>query len=266
MKEDDMSKKALLVISFGTSYPETRKKTIEATEDLLKEAYPDHDFYRAFTSKVIVRKLKKRDDLFIDSPKEALQKLKAAGYNEVICQTTHIINGHEYEKALKELKAFEDDFDLLKLGKPLLTSSEDYKKTMAILLKQIPPLKDDEALVLMGHGSYHHANSTYPCMDYIFKHHGHHNVYVATVEGFPELADIMPQLRKYRKIILLPFMLVAGDHAINDMASDDEDSWKSQLLKEGLEVEMLIKGMGECREIQELFLDHLRQAKSVKRL
>ncbi len=261
-----MTKKALLVISFGTSYPETRKKTIEATEQLLKEAYPDHDFYRAFTSRIIVRKLKKRDGLLIDLPKEALEKLKEAGYKQVICQTTHIINGYEYDITLNELKAFEEDFDCLKLGKPLLTSSEDYKKTMDILVKAMPSLKADEALVYMGHGSDHHANSTYPCMDYIFKHHGYKNIYMATVEGFPELGDIIPQLKQYRKIILAPFMLVAGDHAINDMASDDEDSWKSQLLKEGFEVELILKGLGEYREIQELFLEHLKEAKSVTRL
>ena len=263
-----MSKKALLVISFGTSYAETRKKTIEATEELLKKAYPEHDFYRAFTSRVIIKKLKKRDDLFIDLPKEALQKLKEAGYTEVICQTTHIINGHEYDITLKELKAFEKDFEVLKLGRPLLTSADDYKKTMDILVNHMPDFKENEALIYMGHGSYHHANSTYPCMDYILKHHGHENVYVATVEGFPELSDILPKLeeKKYKKIILAPFMLVAGDHAINDMASDEEDSWKTQLIEAGFEVEIILQGLGEYTEIQELFLEHLKEAKSVTKM
>lgn len=263
-----MSKKALLVISFGTSYSVTRRKTIGATENLLKEAYPDHDFYRAFTSRIIIKKLKKRDKLFIDLPKEALEKLKEAGYTEVICQTTHLINGHEYDITLRELKTFEEDFEVLKLGRPLLTTSDDYKKTMEILVNLMPDLKEDEAFVYMGHGSYHHANSTYPCMDYMFKHHGHKQVYVATVEGFPELVDILPKLKEkqYKKIIIAPFMLVAGDHAINDMVSNDEDSWKSQLLQAGFEVDMILKGLGEYKEIQELFLEHLQEAKAVKKM
>lgn len=260
-----MAKKALLVISFGTSFEETRKKTIEATEKQLQEAYPDYDFFRAFTSRMIINKLKKRDNEIVDLPTEALQKLKDAGYEEVICQTTHIINGYEYDITLKELKAFENDFKTLKLGKPLLTSVEDYNRTADIMMKELPELKTGEALVLMGHGSDHHANSTYPCMDYIFKHKGYKDVYVGTVEGFPELEDIIPQLKEkaYQKIILVPFMLVAGDHARNDMASDEEDSWKTQLLNENFEVQTIIQGMGEYKEIRELFLEHLNQAKSV---
>ena len=260
-----MEKKALLVISFGTSYPETRKKTIEATENRLKEAFPDHDFYRAFTSRMIINKLKTRDNESVDTPQEVLKKLKAAGYTHVQCQTTHIINGYEYDITLKELKAFEKDFVSLTLGRPLLTTVEDYEETVDIVMKQMPKLKKGEALVYMGHGSDHHANSTYPCLDYMFKMKGYEEVYVGTVEGFPELENIVPLLqeKKYKKIYLAPFMLVAGDHAINDMASDEEDSWRTVLEDERFKVECILEGLGEYAGIQNMFLDHLKKAQPV---
>ncbi|WKY47434.1 sirohydrochlorin cobaltochelatase [Eubacteriaceae bacterium ES3] len=263
-----MAKKALLVISFGTSYAETRKKTIEATEERLKVAYPEYDFFRAFTSRMIVNKLKKRDNEIVDLPTQALQKLKDAGYTEVICQTTHIINGHEYDITLKELKAFEDDFEVLTLGKPLLTSVDDYKKTIAVVMEAMPELKEGEALLYMGHGSEHHANSVYPCLDYMFKSEGFKDVYMGTVEGFPELDDILPQLKEkgYKKIYLAPFMLVAGDHAQNDLAGDEEDSWNTLLKAQGFETQVILEGLGEYSGIQALFLEHLQAAQAVKEM
>lgn len=260
-----MEKKALLVISFGTSYPETRKKTIEATEKHLQKAFPDHDFYRAFTSRMIINKLKNRDNENVDIPQEVLKKLKAAGYTHVHCQTTHIINGHEYDITLKELKDFEKDFESLTLGRPLLTTVEDYEETVDAVMKHMPKLKKGEALVYMGHGSDHHANSTYPALDYMFKMKGYEDVYVGTVEGFPELENIVPILKekKYKKVYLAPFMLVAGDHAINDMASDDEESWRTILEDERFKVECILEGLGEYPEIQNMFLDHLKRAQPV---
>jgi sirohydrochlorin cobaltochelatase len=260
-----MEKKALLVISFGTSYAETRKKTIAATEKRLQKAFPDHDFYRAFTSRMIINKLKQRDNESVDVPRDALKKLKAAGYTHVRCQTTHIINGYEYEITLKELKDFEADFESLILGRPLLTTVEDYEETIDIVMGQVPKLKKDQALVYMGHGTDHHANATYPCLDYMFKMKGFDNVYVGTVEGFPELENIVPVLKdkKYKKVYLAPFMLVAGDHATNDMASDDEESWKSVLEDEGFKVECILEGLGEYSGIQDLFAAHLKKAQPV---
>ena len=176
-----MEKKALLVISFGTSYPETRTKTIEATEKFLQKAYPDYDFYRAFTSRMIINKLKKRDNEIVDLPKEVLKKLKDAGYTHVHCQTTHIINGYEFDITLKELKAFEKEFEALTLGRPLLTTVEDYEETVDIVMKEMPKLKKGEALVYMGHGTDHHANATYPCLDYMFKMKDYDDVYVLSL-------------------------------------------------------------------------------------
>jgi len=260
-----MEKKALLVISFGTSYAETRTKTIEATEQCLQKAFPDHDFYRAFTSRMIINKLKKRDNEIVDVPRDVLKKLKEAGYTHVRCQTTHIINGHEYEITLKELKAFENNFESLTLGRPLLTTVEDYEETVDVVMGKMPKLKKGEALVYMGHGTDHQANATYPCLDYIFKMKGFEDVYVGTVEGFPELENIVPLLqdKKYKKIYLAPFMLVAGDHARNDMASDDEASWKTVLEEEQFKVECILEGLGEYPGIQNLFVKHLKKAQPV---
>lgn len=263
-----MPKKALLVISFGTSYNETREKTITAIENNLRADYPDYDFRRAFTSRMIIKKLKERDGEHIDIPHEALEKIKAEGYTEVVCQTTHVINGYEYDLTINELKKFEDDFDVLTIGTPLLTTIEDYQQVAQIAIEELPTLKEGEALVYMGHGSDHHANATYPAMDYTFKHLGYKNAFMGTVEGFPSLDDIIPQLKEknYHKIYLAPFMIVAGDHALNDMAGDDEDSWKNILEAEGFEVECVLKGLGQFKGIQDMFLAHCRSGKSVKEL
>ncbi|MEG0379840.1 MAG: sirohydrochlorin cobaltochelatase, partial [Eubacterium sp.] len=170
-----MSKKALLVISFGTSYLETRKKTIGAIEKDLQDHFPDHDFRRAFTSRMIIKKLSERDNEQVDIPHEALEKLKEEGYTEVVCQTTHVINGYEYDLTINELKKFENDFEVLTIGAPLLTTIEDYERTATIVAQELPELLAGEALVYMGHGSEHHANATYPAMDYTFKHLGYKN-------------------------------------------------------------------------------------------
>lgn len=263
-----MPKKALLVISFGTSYNETREKTITAIENELRAGYPEHDFFRAFTSRMIIKKLKERDGEIIDIPHEALEKLKAEGYTEVVCQTTHVINGYEYDLMISELKKFENDFEVLTIGTPLLTTIEDYQQVAETAISELPPIGEQEALVYMGHGSEHHANATYPAMDYTFKHMGHKNAFMGTVEGFPALEDIIPQLKEkgYHKIYLAPFMIVAGDHAINDMAGDEEDSWKRILENEGFEVECILKGLGQFNGIRKMFLEHCRNGRNVREL
>lgn len=263
-----MPKKALLVISFGTSYRETREKTIGAIERDLQKGFPDYDFRRAFTSRMIIKKLRERDNEYVDIPHEALEKLKNEGYTEVICQTTHVINGYEYDLTINELKKFENDFDVLTIGAPLLTTIDDYEQVAKTAISELPEMKEGEALLYMGHGSEHHANATYPAMDYTFKHLGYKNAFMGTVEGFPSLNDIIPQLKEkgYHKLYLAPFMIVAGDHAINDMASDEEDSWKTLLENEGFEVECVLKGLGQFKGIQDMFLEHAKNGTSVKEL
>lgn len=253
-----MKKKALLVISFGTTYKDTFEKTIQVIEEDLKTAYPDHDFFKAYTSRKIIKKLKVRDGISVDLPAEALEKIKAMGYEEVLCQTTHIINGYEFELTVKDLLPYSKDIQI-KIGSALLTDHEDYLGAVKAVMDSVPPLKEEEALILMGHGTYHHANAAYPCLDYVFKSEGHTNVYVGSVEGFPYIEDVVKQLKKQsqiKKLYLMPFMVVAGDHAINDMAGDEEDSWKEVLKNEGYEVEIILKGLGELKGIRQIFVEH----------
>ena len=250
-------KKAILVVSFGTSYHETRKKTIEVCENKIKESFKDYDFYRAFTSGMIINKLKKRDNMFIDNPSEALEKLYNAGYQEVVVQSLHIICGDEYNKLKDMVAQYEDKFDKISIGRPLLTYIDDYRETVEAVKKDLDKMDIDEAVVFMGHGTEHESHSSYPAIEYMFRDYGI-NAFVGTVEGYPELEQVIKKLknRNIKTVDLLPFMLVAGDHAINDMASDEDDSWKTILEKEGFNVKVHVKGLGENPYIQEKFKNH----------
>ncbi|MFZ5820864.1 MAG: sirohydrochlorin cobaltochelatase [Chloroflexota bacterium] len=257
-----MKKKSLLVISFGSSYAETRKKNITATEDALARAFPDYTLKRAFTSNVIINKLKERDHLAIDTVSEAIQKLLAEGYREVLAQPLHIINGEEYHLILADLQPYAQAFTRLAIGSPLLTHHRDYVAVVNALREVFPKDAPDEAIVLMGHGSDHPADSAYAALDYVFKDEDLPNVHVGTVEGYPTLDSIIKRLQagKIRKVTLVPFMLVAGDHAENDMACDDEDCWKSILTNKGYEVEARIVGLGEIEKIRQIYISHARAA------
>ncbi len=257
-----MKNKALLVISFGSSYAETREKTIAATEDALARAFPGYTLKRAFTSNVIINRLKERDNLAIDTVSEAVEKLIADGYQEVLAQPLHIINGMEYHLVLTDLKPYAQVFTRLAIGSPLLTRHQDYVDVVDALRKVFPKTAPDEAVVLMGHGSEHPADSAYAALDYVFKDEGLPNVHVGTVEGYPMLEAILKRLEagKIRKVTLIPFMLVAGDHAQNDMACDDEDCWKAILTRKGYEVEARIIGLGEIEKIRQIYISHARAA------
>lgn len=256
-----MSKKGLLVVSFGTSYKETRERTLDVIERELSQDAVGYDFKRAFTSGMIINKMKKRDGIFINNVKEAMEELVKEGYEEVVVQPTHILNGDEYEKMLRLMKPYVDKFKSVKVGVPMLTSSDDYENTVNAIMDEVGKLESDEALVLMGHGTGHFSDSAYAALDYRFKSMGHDGVFVGTVEGFPELSDMLPLIKKYnpKKVKLMPFMIVAGDHATNDMASDEDDSWKTILKNEGYEVEIIFKGLGELDGIRKIFRNHCRQ-------
>ncbi len=260
--QTDKSKRAMLVVSFGTSYTDTRELTIEATEAAFKEAYPDYDVRRAFTAQIIIDKLEERDGLDIDNVSEALEKLKSEKYSEVIIQPTLVMNGAEYEEIMTAVEEYEDAFDKLVVGNALLTSHDDYERVIEAVKPQIGELAEDEAVIFMGHGTHHYADATYSALDLRFKNGGMDNVYMGTVEGYPLLEDILPHLeaKGINKITLMPFMLVAGDHASNDMAGDEDDSWKVQLKKEGYAVETYLHGLGELKEVQELFVEHAETA------
>lgn len=260
-----MSKKALMIVSFGTSFDEAMPAIVNI-EEICRKAFPDYDFYRAFTSGMIIRKLKKTKNTVIDNPQEAMEKLAAAGYEEVLCQPTHIINGMEYEKMMSMLLPYKDRIPVIRVGRPLLTEEEDYRKACQIVVKELSaPLAVDEAFVLMGHGTEHYANSAYCQFENMLRDLGFENTYVGTVEGFPSLDYVIRRMRirGIRKVYLMPLMIVAGDHARNDLAGAEADSWDSLLRAEGFETEIILKGMGEIDEIAGLFVEHLKDAEEI---
>ena len=258
----DPSKKALLVVSFGTSYADTREKTIDATENAIAKAYPEYAVKRAFTSQTIIDILAERDEIEISNVTQAMENLVAEGYGDVVVQPLHVMNGEEYDSMIEEIQPYEESFASLQIGKPLLSSYEDYVAVAEVLAGEMPALTEKDALVFMGHGTAHFANSAYACMDYVFKDEGYLNVYVGTVEGFPTFDTIVKNLSETdaEKVYLMPLMVVAGDHAQNDMAGDDADSWKSMLKAKGYEVEPVLKGLGEMKGIQEIYIAHIADA------
>ncbi len=257
-------KKGILVVSFGTSYEETRKTCIESVETKIAQEFLWFDVRRAFTSNMIINKLKSRDNIIVDTPHEALIKMRDEKFNEVIVQPLHIIPGKEYGDIVETVREFDNSFDKLILGRPLLTLVKDYKIAVNALKHQLPELSQDKAVLLMGHGTYHPANACYSCLQNVINDENL-NVYVGTVKGYPEIEHIIPKLKKakIKKVVLMPFMLVAGDHAKNDLAGE-KDSWKSLLQKEGFEVEVYMHGLGENPKYQDIYVKHIRDAMAVK--
>ena len=252
-------KKALLIVSFGTSYAETCEKNIVACEQRIAQAYPDRDLFRAFTSQMIIRKLASRDGVHIDNPQQALARLADAGYQDVIIQSLHVINGDEYEKVAFQARSYEDRFLRLRVGVPLLSSHDDFQLLITAMQAQMPELAADERVVFMGHGATHHAFSAYACLDHMLMTQNIPAL-VGAVESYPEIDSVIERLRRdsVRKVHLMPLMLVAGDHAINDMASDNEDSWKILLQQAGIEAQPWLQGLGENPLVQQMFVDHLQ--------
>ena len=252
-------KKALLVVSFGTSYHDTREKNIAACERDLAASCPDRTLFRAFTSGMIIRKLQQRDGIHIDTPLQALQKLAEQGYQDVAIQSLHIINGDEYEKIVREVQSMRPRFQRLTLGAPLLSGHGDYVQLMQALRQQMPPLAATERVVFMGHGASHHAFAAYACLDHMMAVQGF-PARVGAVESYPEVDIVINELSRQgvTGVHLMPLMLVAGDHAINDMASDEEDSWKTLLHQAGIDAQPWLQGLGENPLIQQMFVDHLQ--------
>lgn len=253
----DPAKKAILVVSFGTSYAESREKTIGAIENDFRNAFPDFDVRRAFTSNMIINKLKKRDGIYIDTVGEALKRLYDEGYGTVICQPTHVMNGEEYDGVAAEVSRWKHHFAHLICGCPLLTSPEDYCALAKALRAEFSSLDNDTALVLMGHGTEHPANASYPAFSHYLKAQGCDRFFVGTVEGDPELSDVLNDVKAsgVKKVVLTPLMVVAGDHANNDMCSND-DSWQNQFIQAGFETSCIIKGLGEYPSVRMLYLKH----------
>jgi len=246
-------RQALLVVSFGTSYEETLEKTIAATERSLAAAYPDYELRRAFTSGIVIRVLAKRGVMVDDVP-TALGRLRDEGYERVVIQPLHLIPGVEYHEVLSAAASFRGAFAELAVGEPLLSGAESYFELARALEPTLPSCAPGEAVVFMGHGTHHAANAAYPTMQRAFDDLGL-PAYVGTVEGYPELPGVMRLLKRdgVKKVTLLPLMLVAGDHATNDMAGDEDDSWKNVLTAEGFEVECVLRGLGERASVRGLY-------------
>ncbi|MCG8513277.1 MAG: precorrin-4 C(11)-methyltransferase [Halanaerobiales bacterium] len=261
-KQVSADQKAILVVSFGTSYPETRKLTIEACEEEIGRAFPDYELRRAFTSRMIINKLKSRDNMIVDTPGQALQKLKRKGFSTVIVQPLHIIPGHEYHDLLKDVALYRADFTKLLVGKPLLYTEQDYDRLVEALLHQLPVLREDEGIVLAGHGSSHPANASYACLDYVLKGKGQAQVFVANVEGFPEIEQVIDRLieRRIKKVTIVPLMLVAGDHVHHDLVGPAEDSWQTILEEKGFIVRSYLHGLGENSQIRAIYLHKAKEA------
>ena len=254
---------AILVVSFGTSYNDTRDKTIGAIENAIGEAFPQYEVRRAFTSQTIIDKLKKRDNLEIDNVQQALDRAVADGIKKLVVQPTHLMNGYEYTDLQKELKKYEKQMDIA-LGAPLLTSDEDFNKLMTAVTDDTKSYDDGKtAMVFMGHGTEADSNGVYAKLQKLLKDNKFDNYFIGTVEATPTLEDVMKQMKqngKYEKVVLQPLMVVAGDHANNDMAGDEDDSWKSILTKEGYEVECRLQGLGENEAVRQIYVDHARAA------
>ena len=259
-KMSDTTKKAILAVSFGTSHNDTREVTIDAIEKDMQAAFSEYPLYRAWTSKMIINKVNKRDHVHIDTVKEAMEKMRADGITDVLVQPTHVINGIENDIMKEEALSYREDFHSISFGDPLLTSEQDNREVLEAVAEEFSWLKEDEVLVLMGHGTTHYANSIYAALDYTFKDKGHKNIFLGTVEAYPSMESIMKLVRKYApsKVVLAPFMIVAGDHAKNDMAGDDPESWYSQFKEAGYEVEAVIKGLGEYPGIRKILVNHLK--------
>ena len=256
----DGQKDVILVVSFGTSYYQTRKNTIDAIEKDVRAAYPDYEVRRAFTAQTIINILEKRDGYAIENVTQALNRMVQEGVKNVILQPTHVMTGYEYDDMVAEASKFEGKFDSLKISMPVLVEDTDYDALVSVIAKETASFNaDGTALVFMGHGTEHEANETYSKLQKKFTDAGYKNYFIGTVEAAPTVEDVLSAVKETNlsKVVLLPLMIVAGDHATNDMSGDEEDSWKSIFTREGYEVECVLRGMGEYQGVRQIILDHL---------
>ena len=242
--------KGILVTSFGTSHKDTRKKSIEALENMVKEKYGAERVERAFTSNIVRKIIKKNEGIYVYNQEEGIKALQNRGYSEIITMSTHILSGIEYSK-------LNDKYG--KITKPLLFSDEDYNKIVND--HKFNDLEGNDALIFMGHGTESEADKSYEILQEKYKEKRRENIFIATVEGKITLEDIIKKIKNknYKKVLLKPFMIVAGDHAKNDMASNEEDSWKTLLENNGYKVDVRLIGMGEYKFIQDMFIEKLKK-------
>lgn len=251
-------KKAILVVSFGSSVESARVKAIQRIEDLMKRTFNKYQVESAFTSNRIIKKLKKTEGIVIDTPEKALQKIIGQGFQEIIIQPLHIIAGYEFDKIRKTMMENENSNIDIKLGKPLLFEASDYLKVVEALKTQLPEDKEEQVIVLIGHGTNHLANECYEKLqDYLMDERL--QVFVGTIEEGVDSMITKLKASKYKEVVLMPFLLVAGEHVQNDLLGDDQHSWKSKLIFNGYNVKAYHKGLGENSAFQDLYIQRVKE-------
>lgn len=285
LNQDDIGENELLVVSFGTSFNDSRVADISGVEKKLQEAYPDWSVRRAFTAQIIINHVQARDDEKIDNMEQALERAVSNGVKNLVVQPTHLMHGAEYDELVDAVNNYKDKFETVTVAEPLLgevgsdaTAVNDDKKNVAEAITaeavktagydSLDAAKEDgTAFVFMGHGTSHSAKVSYSQMAAQMSELGYENVFIGTVEGEPEetaCENVINNVKEagYKKVVLRPLMVVAGDHANNDMAGDDEDSWKSQFEASGAfdKIDTQIAGLGEIDAIQQIYVDHTKAA------
>ena len=283
--QDEIGENEILVVSFGTSFNDSRVADVKGIEDALQEAYPDWSVRRAFTAQIIINHVQAREGQCIDNMDQAMERAVANGVKNLIIQPTHLMHGAEYDELMEVVAAYEDQFETLKVAEPLLgevgddaTVINEDKKTVAEVLtaeavkdagyESLDAAKEDGvAFVFMGHGTSHAAKVSYSQMQTQMAELGYDNVFIGTVEGEPEETACEAVIEAasaagYTKVVLRPLMVVAGDHANNDMAGEDEDSWLSMFNASGKfeSVETQVVGLGEIEAIQQMYVEHTADA------
>ena len=285
LNEDNIGENELLVVSFGTSFNDSRAEDVKGIEDALAEAYPDWSVRRAFTAQIIINHVQARDDEKIDNMDQALERAVDNGVKNLVVQPTHLMHGAEYDELTEAVENYKDKFESVKIAEPLLgevgadeTAINEDKAAVAEAITaeavktagfdSLDAAKEEgTAFVFMGHGTSHTAKISYSQMQAQMEQLGYENVFIGTVEGEPEDTACEAVIEKlkdagYKKVILRPLMVVAGDHANNDMAGDDDDSWKSQFEASGVfdSIDTQIAGLGEIDAIQQLYVAHTQAA------
>ena len=283
--QDEIGDNEILVVSFGTSFNDSRVADIKGIEDALQEAYPDWSVRRAFTAQIIINHIQARDGEYIDNMDQALERAVKNGVKNLVVQPTHLMHGAEYDELMEAVDAYKDQFESVQVAEPLLgedgadaaaINADKESVAKAITEESVKTAgydsldeagKDGVAFVFMGHGTSHTAKVSYSQMQTQMKELGYENVYIGTVEGEPEETSCEAVLEAveqagYKKVILRPLMVVAGDHANNDMAGDDEDSWKSIFAASGKfdSIDTQISGLGGIDSIQKIYVAHTKEA------
>ena len=262
------NKDAMVVMSFGTTYKDTRVKTIDATVDAIKAAHPNTKVITAFTSHIIRDRIQQKEGITYPTPEEALAELKKDGYTRVALASLDVIPGMEYNYDAAVYNLYENDFKKMTLGTCLMywmgqeNQTDQVIETLKAVQSQFPKLGKEDGLLIMAHGTPDPSNAYYSVIQDRIHTLGMKNVFIYTVEGTPNLEQVIPQLKLHgiKHVTLMPFMMVAGDHANNDMAGNEPDSHKSILEKEGFKVDTYIHGLGENQNIRNLFVERANEA------